>query len=137
MRHSIYNVNIILNGILMLCLLHKPSKQDLQDIQGHCWRSKDLFISDVLWCISTHGYAHTRGLLWGLPEVVGTVQQVHCSQRRLLRRGLEFHVCTINKSAHTKKSGNLFNDPHIYIYIYIYIYTHTHTHRPRFIRSWV
>ena len=22
---------------------------------------------------------------------------------RLLRRGLEFHVCTINKSAHTKK----------------------------------
>ena len=36
------------------------------------------------------------------PEVVGTVQ-VHCSRRRLLRRGLEFHVCTINKSAHTKK----------------------------------
>ena len=24
--------------------------------------------------------------------------------RRLLRRGLEFHVCTINKSAHTKNS---------------------------------
>ena len=39
----------------------------------------------------------------GLPEVVGTVQQVHCSRRRLLRKGLEFHVCTINKSAHTKK----------------------------------
>ena len=35
-----------------------------------------------------------------LPEVVRTV---HCS-RRLLRRGLESHVCTINKSAHTKKS---------------------------------
>ena len=48
---------------------------------------------------------------WGLPEVVGMVQQGHCSQRRLLRRGLEFHVRTINKSAHTKKSGNLFNDP--------------------------
>ena len=60
-----------------------------------------------------------RGLPWGLPEVVGTVQQVHCSWRRLLRRGLEFHVCTINKSAHTKKSGNLFNDPRIYIYIYM------------------
>ena len=44
---------------------------------------------------------------WGLPEVVGTVEQVHCSWRRLLRKGLEFHVCTINKSAHTKKSGNL------------------------------
>ena len=39
----------------------------------------------------------------GLSEVVGTVQQVHCSRRRLLRRGLEFHVCTINKSVHTKK----------------------------------
>ena len=31
-------------------------------------------------------------------------------------------MCTINKSAHTKKSGNLFNDPRIYIYIYIHIY---------------
>ena len=28
---------------------------------------------------------------------------MHCSRRRLLRRGLEFHVCTINKSDHTKK----------------------------------
>ena len=28
----------------------------------------------------------------GHPEVVGTVQQVHCSRRRLLRRGLEFHM---------------------------------------------
>ena len=27
--------------------------------------------------------------------------------------GVEFHVCTINKSAYTKKSGNLFNDPHM------------------------
>ena len=51
-------------------------------------------------------HAHTRGLPWGLPEVVGTVQ-VHCSRRRLLRRGLEFHVCTINKSAHTKKIWKL------------------------------
>ena len=51
-------------------------------------------------------------------------------------------MCTTNKSAHTKKSGNLFNDPriytknitpriytriitlraHPYIYIYIYVY---------------
>ena len=31
--------------------------------------------------------------------------------------GLEFHVCTINKSAHMKKVGNLLNDPCIYIYI--------------------
>ena len=30
--------------------------------------------------------------------------------------GLEFHVSTINKSAHTKKkSGNLFNDPRTYL----------------------
>ena len=27
----------------------------------------------------------------------------------------KFHVCTINKSAHMKKSGNLFNDSHIEI----------------------
>ena len=46
----------------------------------------------------------TRGLPWSLPEVVGTVQHVHCNRRRLLRRGLKFHVCTINKSAHTKKN---------------------------------
>ena len=76
-------------------------------------------------CDEGHWHAHTRGLWWGLPEFVGMVQQVHCSWRRLLRRELEFHVCTINKSAHTKKSGNLFNG--VYIYIYIYIYTHTHT----------
>ena len=43
----------------------------------------------------------------GLPEVVGTVQRVHCSWRRLLWRGLEFHVCTINKSAHMKKVWKL------------------------------
>ena len=32
------------------------------------------------------------------------VQQVHCSQRRLLWSGPEFHVCTINKCVHMKKS---------------------------------
>ena len=50
---------------------------------------------------------HTQGLPWGLPEVVGTVQQVLCSRRRLLQRGLEFHVYTINKSAHMKKVWKL------------------------------
>ena len=45
-------------------------------------------------------------LRWGLPEVVATVQ-VHCSRRRLLQRGLEFHVCIINKSAHMKKVWKL------------------------------
>ena len=39
-------------------------------------------------CDEGHWNAHTRGLRWGLPEVVGTVQQVHCSRRRLFWRGL-------------------------------------------------
>ena len=50
------------------------------------------------------GHAHTRGLRWGFPEVVGTVQQVDCNRKRLLRRGQEFHVCTINKSAPYEKN---------------------------------
>ena len=65
--------------------------------------------------IYIYRHRYIRGSLnkfpWGLPEVVGTVEQVHGSRRRLLRRGLEFHVCTINKSAVRQKSGNLFNDP--------------------------
>ena len=40
----------------------------------------------------------------------------------VLERGLEFDVCTINKSAHTKKSRNLFNDPRIYNAAVSYIY---------------
>ena len=58
-------------------------------------------------CDECHWHAHTRGLPWGLAEYVGTVRQVHCSWRRLLWRGLEFHVYTINKSAHTKKVWKL------------------------------
>ena len=57
-------------------------------------------------CDEGHWHAYTRGLPWGLPEVVGTVQ-VHCNQRRLLRRGLESSFCTINKSAHMKKVWKL------------------------------
>ena len=57
-------------------------------------------------CDEGHWHAHTRELPWGLPEGVGTVQ-VHFSRRRLLRRELEFHVCTINKRAHTKKVWKL------------------------------
>ena len=71
-------------------------------------------------CDEGHWHAHTRRLPWGLSEVVVTVQQMHCS-RRLLRRVLGFHVCTINKSAHSKKkSGNLFCALCTYIYIYIH-----------------
>ena len=57
-------------------------------------------------CDEGHWHAHTKGLPWDLPEVVWMVQG-HCSRRRLLWRGLEFHVCTINKSAHTKKVWKL------------------------------
>ena len=72
-------------------------------------------------CDVGHWHAHTRGLPWGLPEVVGTAHHVHCSRKKLLRSGLKFHVCTINKRAHTKKKfGNLFNDPRIFINIYFY-----------------
>ena len=46
------------------------------------------------------------------------------SARRLLGRGLEFHVCTINKIAHTKKSRNLFNDPRTSMYRIKLILTH-------------
>ena len=77
-------------------------------------------------CDEDHWQPHTRGLSWGLPEVVGVVQQVHCSRRRLLGRGLEFHVCTINKSAHTKKVCKLIVCS---LYIHIQTETHTDTHR--------
>ena len=65
-------------------------------------------------CDEGRCHAHTRGLPWGIPELVGTVKPVHYSRRRLLRRGLKFHVCTINKSAHTKKVRKLINDPRIH-----------------------
>ena len=67
-------------------------------------------------CAEGHWHTHTRGFPWQLLEVLGTVQQVHCTRRRLLRRGLEFHVFSINKSAHTKKVWKL-----IVCSLYIYI----------------
>ena len=64
---------------------------------------------------------------------------MHCSRRRLLRRRLEFHVWTINKSAHTKKVWKLISwssyvffsvcmHKHTYIYKRTYIHIHTHIH---------
>ena len=51
------------------------------------------------------------------------------SRRRLLRRGLEFHVCTLNKSAHTEKVWKIIVcTSNIYIYmcvcvcVYVCIY---------------
>ena len=75
---------------------------------------------DEIGCDDGHWHAQTKRLPWGHPEVLGTVQQVYCSPRGLLRRGLEFHACTINKSLHTKKVWNLIVCS-LYIYIYIYI----------------
>ena len=68
---------------------HKRFKEGRESVRAdeRCGRSKEV-----------------NTLPWGVPEIVGTVHQVHCSRRRLLGRRLEFHVCTINKSAHTKKS---------------------------------
>ena len=81
-------------------------------------------------CDEGHWHVHSRGLLQGLPEVVGTVQQVNCSRRRLLRRGLEFHVCTINQSAHTEKS----QETYLMIFVHAsgcaYINTYIHTWLP-------
>ena len=47
--------------------------------------------------------SHNDDFHGAFQKLFWTVQQVHCNRRRLLWRGLEFHVCTINKSAHTKE----------------------------------
>ena len=86
---------------------HRPFSPDLTTCDFWLFPKLRDNWGDERGCDEGHWYAHTRGLPWGLPEVVGTVQQVHSSRRRLLRRGLEFHVCTINKSAHTKKVRKL------------------------------
>ena len=81
---------------LWLLVIPKVQRLSLWDNWGH-----ERGCDEVYW------HAHTRGLPWGLGEVVRTVEQVHCSWRRLLRMGLEFRVSTINKSAHTKKVWKL------------------------------
>ena len=72
-------------------------------------------------CDKGHCHAHTWGLPCGLPEVVVTVQQVHCSLRRLRRRGLQFNVLPI-KVPIRKKYGNVFNYSRIYTYMLLMIY---------------
>ena len=56
-------------------------------------------------CDEGHWHAHTRGLLWGLPEVVGTVQQVHCNRRRLLRSGGQGFMCVLPIKVPIRKKG--------------------------------
>ena len=59
-------------------------------LRGCCYKDN---WGDERGCDEGHWHAPTRGLPWSLQaEVVGTVQQVHCSWRRLLRRGLEVRV---------------------------------------------
>ena len=90
-----------------------PYSQDLSPCDFWLFPKLSLWDNwgDKRGCDEGHWHDLTRGLPWGFSEVVGTAQQVYWSRRRLLRRGLEFHVCTINKSTLTKMSGNLFNDP--------------------------
>ena len=91
-------------------VLHLPYSLDLSPCDF--WLFPKLRGCRSLWdnwgdkksCNEGHWHTHTRWVPWGLPEVVGTVQQVHCSWRIFLRRGQEYHVCTMNKSTHTKKS---------------------------------
>ena len=47
-------------------------------------RYETIEMKEVVTKVSWH--APTRGLPWGLPEVFGAVEQVHCSRRRILRR---------------------------------------------------
>ena len=53
----------------------------------------------------------------------------------LLRRGLEFHVCTISKGAHTK-SLETYIMILVYIYLYIYIYIYIHIYIYIYPRYW-
>ena len=51
--------------------------------------------------------------------------QVHCSRKRLLGRGLKFHVCTINEGAHTKKVWKLIVYP-AYVYMCVWFFSGEH-----------
>ena len=70
--------------------------------KGECQRGRRYF-----WpCRTRVGFAPATGptLKTALCHIRALVRRNDKYQRRLLRRGLEFHVCIINKSAHTKKS---------------------------------
>ena len=53
-------------------------------------------------------------------KFVGTVQQVHCSLKRLLQGWLEFHECTINNITHTETRL----ETYLMILVYISLYDH-------------
>ena len=89
---------------------------DLAPCDFGCSLSSEAVVMRQLrrWKRLWHWHAHTRRVSWGIPEVVRTVQQVHCSRRRLHRRGLDFHMCTLNKSAHSKKSLETYHMPLVF-----------------------
>ena len=51
-------------------------------------------------------YIYTRGEFNNFPDIFVQAFKI-VVERRLLQRGLEFHVCIINKSAYTKKVWKL------------------------------
>ena len=99
--HNSILVTDYLTKMGLKTVYHPPYNPDLSPCDLSLWDNWD-----ERGCDERDWHTYTRGLPWGLPEVVGTVQ-VHCSRRRLLRKGLEFHVCTINKSAYTQKVWKL------------------------------
>ena len=82
------------------CLFPKLKEK----FRGCCYETIGVMKEAVMKVIDTLTQEDFHG---ALPEVVEMVQKVHCIWRRLLRRGLEFHICTINKSAHVKKVWKL------------------------------
>ena len=70
--------------------------------------------------VEGHWHAHTRGLPWGFPEVVGTAQQVHCSWRDYFEWDKSF-MCVLSVKVAYEKCLETYRMLHL-VYIYIYIY---------------
>ena len=88
-RHSSYSPDLVLWDLWLFPKLRGCRYETIEEMKEAVTK-----IIDTL----------TQEDFHGPPEVVETLQQVHCSWRRLRRRVLEFYVCTDNKSALTKKS---------------------------------
>ena len=81
--------------------IHQSTTPSLSQTIWPRWASRQFLSLPIVQTLLPVTFAYS------LSSEAGTVQQVHCSRRRFLRRGLEFHVCTVNKSAHTKKVWKL------------------------------
>ena len=86
---------------------HRPYNPDLAPCNFWLFFKLRDNWGDERGCDEGHRHAHTSGLPWGFPDVVWTVQQCIAAGGDYFEWGLEFHVCTINKSAHTKKVWKL------------------------------